>query len=178
LEYGQTSSSYILHANILSPQLRWIIYLIRFNVCPRANALNEARVIDVYCTHKMMHFDPIPLAPILIFSMCEVVAYCHSSKALVLPLVIMRVLRHFGVYFFGEVVITTKPNDVVFEKILYNMSYQYDKDEQKWLLPKDAEERKNSHLLPTTEPSHDPDPNLTRPMDTAHYGIVIMFLLA
>jgi hypothetical protein len=84
-----------MFANDLDPQLRFLVYVFAFNVFPRASALNEAKMIDVY-VYKMFYNQPLPLTPLLITSMREVVASGHITKAYVFPIIIMQILQAFG----------------------------------------------------------------------------------
>ncbi|GAB4843651.1 hypothetical protein Ancab_013615 [Ancistrocladus abbreviatus] len=105
---------------------RLIIYFIGYNVMPRASSGgNEARYADVYFLDTMRvrleRIRGVPLAPIMISSIRDVVRTQRGTKSLCFPIILTRILRDQGVLFEGEQVTRLTATDVVTESTLAKM---------------------------------------------------------
>ncbi|VFQ92012.1 unnamed protein product [Cuscuta campestris] len=114
--------------------LRWIrarllIYLIGFNIVPRASGLNEIRNSDLYLVDRLIFGLPriqkIALAPIIIKCIREVVASSRRDKNFVFPVLLSRIFIAQGVNTEGAEQRSTTQSDVFDHNKMSTLRYQF-----------------------------------------------------
>ena len=116
---------------------RLLVYLMGFNVMPRASGLNEMRGSDIYLLDKMLNpRDPptkISLLSIIIQQMRDVCRNQLSSKNLVFPLVLTRVFRAHGVSFDNEERVLSGMSDVINANTMLSLGYTWVEEGRTWI---------------------------------------------